>query len=108
MVAARLSDLEIINAKHRTSYPPGTPLWYGITEMDRDVADAATNKTQAIIDKLVRALEHIRDYKGSVIGMDIYGFSLVKEEVYMERDEPSLHQSKLAEQALASNNLKSN
>lgn len=39
----RLSDREIIAAKG-VPYPPNTPLWYGVTESDRAIADAATQK----------------------------------------------------------------
>ncbi len=44
-----LTDLEIINAKYHTNYPLGTPLWYGVTDMDRDVANAATAKAINVI-----------------------------------------------------------
>lgn len=39
-----LTDREIINAKCHTSYGPETAITYGVTAMDRDIADAATRK----------------------------------------------------------------
>ena len=44
-----LNDLDIVNAKFHTSYELGTLLWYGVTDMDRDIAKAQYEKLRDLL-----------------------------------------------------------
>ncbi len=55
----RLTDRELVNAKHLTTYGPDVPLTHGVSDRDRAVADAATDKVLERVKSLIEAAETI-------------------------------------------------